>query len=503
MPWATRQTRGDAVPDESPPKFAQVRDYVAQFGQRDFITATARVSGELGAGSMSQLRRSDGAAMLVPAHILARIALVSAVYGRRYGKTVTRDEVITACGFWGSMYDPLLDSATWDDVQAFLVRTSWDQFPVQENPQDALRIWFGIYRRGVPCAAIQRRFDDLWSRTFSLPLEGWYRAALAIWLLIHAYGPVFTSGELRAHAAELHAPADDFMGVLHDLSAAPAELSAEYSTLRMSDPDIERYTFNPLSSCPIVRLGPAEFAVPSPRLFGNAMGLATLYRLAKRDDQFLADFGHIFECYVGETLKATFSSVLPESTYKAGREEWSGFDWTVLAADHTLAAECRTSRLLYSAKTTGDLAVIGRSLVDAYGKTAARMSRKIEHIAQGLTPIPALAAEHPVQRLIVTAEALHLEPLYSDILGLNPKDPNSPIIVDIATLQHLTAIEGVSLRQLLDDYRAEYEPNGGSLHNWLFRENSPYAARLRPHPVPEEDRRVLLPVGKNPFEGAP
>lgn len=496
------------------PTFAAVRDWIARFERRSLLEQIARLGTEISSNTVAEVVRSDGRSIQIGHHFLARIALVSAVYGRDHGREASRDAVIDACVLWGEMHDPFLevgDDAELKDLNEFVIRTSWDQFPVQERAQDNMRIWFGIYRRARWASVLGEDFNELWEQTFGLSLEEWYRGGLVYWLLAIVpslppgaaglplgtrgigIAPIVSTGELRVRAKALGTPAACMEVAVRDLSQNYDELKSRYGATRPDDENFERYAVNPLVSRPILRLNGTHFVLPVARLFGNALGLATLYRLMETEGAFAAKFGRAFEHYVGETLRSSFTNVLPEETYRVGRDEWSGFDWTVLDPEFSLVVECRTSRIPAGAKTTGDVASIVDGLKRAVSEPAAKMPDKIDHIGRGFTKTPTDIINRPIHRLIVTAENMHLEATYAELAGYDPCVPESPIVVSIADLQRLLSVEGRTIHELIEEYRSEYEPRkSGSLGQWL-RAHPEYSKRIGQHPVLREDREILLP----------
>ncbi|MGE0600869.1 MAG: hypothetical protein AB7J35_04065 [Dehalococcoidia bacterium] len=495
-------------------RFSDVRDWIARFERRSFLEAVARIGAEI-VGASGEVQMSDGRTSLMAHHFLARVALISAIYGRDHGTPASRDDVIMACSKWNQLEDPFLEvaeeEATIDDVHAILIRMSWDQFPVQERPQDNIRIWYGIYRRAREAGVLGPEFDALWEQVFSLPLDDWYQSALIYWLLVvapnlppealglpkgtHGIGvePSHSIGELRDRAKRFGDAAAGLEAIVGDLSQTYSELKERYGLTRPAEELLERYAVNPLASKPILKRDAAHFVLPVLRLFGNALGLATLYRLMEDDTNFPAAFGRAFEHYVGETLMASFSCVLPEDTYRDGRDEWSGFDWTVVERDYALVIECRTSRIPVGAKTTGDLKAIVDGLKRAVSEPASKMPAKVEHIRKGLTKTPPDILDRPVHRLIVTVENMHLDSLYTELAGYDPKNPDAPILVSVAGLQRLLSVQGKTIHELIEEYRSGYVANeSGSIDQWL-RSHETYAALIGQHPIPREDRDLLMP----------
>ena len=502
------------LPDEHP-SFEQVRGRIARFEARSFLENVARIGTEISAETSAEVGRSGGRRMGVTHHLLARVALMSALFGREHGRLASRDDVLDVCALWNSMDDPFLhvgDAATLEDVNGVFIRMSWDQFPVQERPQDSMRIWFGIYRRARAAGILNNDFDALFHSTFGLELTDWYQAALVFWLLVivpslpaEATGlppgargigiePVVSIGELRGRASRFGPRAQNLEAIIHDLSQTRDELIARYAITQPHEATFERYAVNPLTARPIIRTNATHYIVPVARLFGNAMGMATLYRLMEADPNFPAVFGRAFEHYVGETLRSSFADVRSEETYRDGKDEWSGFDWTVPQPQYCLLVECRTSRIPAGAKTTGDIVEVVNGLKRAVSEPAGKMAAKVDHIRRGLTKTPPATLDRPAHRVIVTAENMHLEALYIELAGYDPRDQDTPVVVSIAGLQRLLSVEGNSIHELIEEYRSGYESGvSGSIDQWL-RSHPEHAGQISIHPVTLEDRSVLLPT---------
>ena len=152
------------------------------------------------------------------------------------------------------------------------------------------------------------------------------------------------------------------------------------------------------------------------------------------------------------------------------------------------------------AKSTGDSAAVMQELKLRYGSTIAKLPKKVEHLIAGNVFPLSDASNKRIITLLVTNEALHLDPRYSELLGLNPSDADSTVIIDVDALQSLLCVRGHTLRSLIDAYKADYISGpSGSVGNWLTGTSSRYAGQIDRCPVLTAARDRLLPAERNPY----
>lgn len=460
-------------------------------GRDSLLRAIAGVSNGLGDRAHGAVRRSDGASMTVSLHMLGRLALLTAIHGQTNARPATRDDVINLCSLTHELKEPIPHEPTLTDVRAMLVRMSWDQMPYQHSPYFDFDVWLGFFTRtSGPSADFLR---EHWSRTFRCAPREWYLGAKTLWV-ISMLTNQFSRGELLTRLGKIEAARDLLIPVMQDLTIDIVELETKYASLPIA-PGFEKYAHNPLATYPILEYSRSRFVMPTPRHFGNAIGMATLYRMSElRSDNLVFDsFGSVFEQYIGILLRSIFTEVYPETRYRVQGQSWDGLDWVVNTEHFCLLIECRSGRVPQGIRSEADFNELLDVLSDKYGKTMNRFETKIGHIAKGFTQIPPEVIDKPIVKMVVTSERLELEGMYGELLGHNPAEWGSVVLVDMHAFARILATVPDQLYELVEEWRASYVPlKSGSFTSWLFGDDGPVKpSDLRLPPPLIEDSRLM------------
>lgn len=112
------------------------------------------------------------------------------------------------------------------------------------------------------------------------------------------------------------------------------------------------YNYNPLREFPIIKIG-NELFCPFPTMFLWQFTGGLYYRLYN-DPTFGTPFGQAFQDYVGfimnKVTKGVHFNLIPEAKYKVGKDLKDSIDWIVEDNDSYLFIECKTKRMILSAK---------------------------------------------------------------------------------------------------------------------------------------------------------
>ena len=163
---------------------------------------------------------------------------------------------------------------------------------------------------------------------------------------------------------------------------------------------LKKYEFNPLKRFPIIKTESAKeiekFIIPSLADFlyscFEGMYYVLLDKLEKMDKEKLFQaFGEQFEKYIGEIMEfyniPLFSKaqLIPEQTYKDGKNEVKSSDWLLVSEKYIFQIECKKRKLdNYSKAGIEDEDKTGiSSLLTSIGKELDKFPKKEQHIKDG------------------------------------------------------------------------------------------------------------------------
>lgn len=193
-----------------------------------------------------------------------------------------------------------------------------------------------------------------------------------------------------------------------------AMVGTDLSSIRQSLENPERYDeswayrWNALEATPLVRLHSNrlhEYLCPVPDMLLRRVTEGLFYDLGKSKVAFGNAYGHAFESYVGDVLRAQFRGsthrVMEETPYEVSKKLKHGVDWIVTDSTGHLMIECKARRMKLDAKVTAD----GDSLDEALDELAVSIVqhyRNVDDAKKGRTHwIP---DDLPVFPIIVTYE---------------------------------------------------------------------------------------------------
>ncbi len=171
------------------------------------------------------------------------------------------------------------------------------------------------------------------------------------------------------------------------------------------------YAWNPMEATPLIRVDatrPYLLMCPIPEYQLRAFSKGIFYALVNAPD-FANAFGHAFERYIGDVLRAVFAGpmfrIRGETPYAVAKDRKHGTDWIV--TDHTahLFIECKTKRMTLSAKMAGNDAEIETQLT-IMASAIAQLYKNIRDAKSGHTAWPADGL--PIYPVIITLEDWHL-----------------------------------------------------------------------------------------------
>lgn len=172
---------------------------------------------------------------------------------------------------------------------------------------------------------------------------------------------------------------------------------------------LRRFTFNPLAGRPAVLGFDSWLLCPAPQYIWRKASPMGIYYSGK--DHFGTGFpeetGFLFEEYIGRNLRLLRDAdVVPEISYRVGRDTRQGVDWIVVFEDLVLLVEVKSTMPTEPVRLgiAGGLDHIARKIGRAYTQintTAGLIARRHPDFA-------AIPADRPCQGLVVTLEPFHI-----------------------------------------------------------------------------------------------
>jgi hypothetical protein len=140
--------------------------------------------------------------------------------------------------------------------------------------------------------------------------------------------------------------------------------------------------FNPLIKKPVLQIErnvnqkeSKTYVIPVPRLIYEKMTNGLYYELtqvfsSKGHNRFRSAFGNVFQEYVGLLLKDSIgeNKIISEFKYGSSSDKKDSIDWIVINGRTAILIEVKQSCLYLSAKQTGDIHEVEKSLRNTIGK---------------------------------------------------------------------------------------------------------------------------------------
>ena len=337
---------------------------------------------------------------------------------------MTDSDIAKAFQLFHDLRQPATTNLAQDVGEAVgLVIRSGNQFSFQENRRYQLArtvlLLRDVWARTELASAV-KPLDDL-TRLTGLDLD---RILFFGWAFTGASGDGFVrkyAPDAKAKLFSVDAQEHFFNWVSTDYWTIRNR--AEDARINVPDDSFDVFRFNPLVLFPIVRPdkqpdpgnGPL-FLVPCARLLFERVhrGLYHLLADAHRgegvENAFRSAFGHVFQEYVGDLLRAALgaSNVFFERKYPDGKSpSWISVDWIVRNGNRAVLIEVKQSALSLPAKSLGDLAQARADLRKTIAKAMTQLARTENAIRANTSGLEDLADVVEFERLIVSYDPIY------------------------------------------------------------------------------------------------
>ena len=402
---------------------------------------------------------------------IALLAKFSILYGRNYsGKNLSKRDFIRLISLGQYLADPFTlkpqGELNTTDLASLALRLTYLQFPLQEKPFQGFSRSIALYSQLAANRMLPngKSLTEAFCALYGIDVLDFIMIGFLLYSVSLQDARTFTLSSIVNSALPIDPKCfneENVKAVLSRISADRKLFSKVHEQTRERDKAFTKYEFNPLLKYPIVALE-SEYLAPVPDLLLDRVtqgiyydGLDNFREEGPKND-FAATFGHVFEDYVGELLKAEYGpeKVTHEPEY-GGRDNKRGPDWIVIDGDDLLAIECRTSRLSLRTKSLGDVEALQGELRRILVDTLAKFPGKIS--ALPATPLgQGVQQFKTVYPLVVTLD--RLEPYQLMVRSIDEQLKKQGVewypyhIMSVASLEQLLALRhSMPLRELFKE----------------------------------------------------
>jgi hypothetical protein len=395
---------------------------------------------------------------------IAAAAKASIVAGNEHRQPgVTDRDVSEICAAYNALDTPLVDepAGVSDTVGAFLVRTSYEQFPYQESHFEE------ISRLGALFANVEALSTEildlaLIERVLGCSLEDFVVAGFILGTSAQAntgfFDPEWPVLRDGPHAIDRHFSADLLCRVFESQFLASFEqIRATAKKVEQPNVLLRHHEFNPLVSRPFVTLPDGRHIAPQPHFVVQRLSPSALYYAAvaaldnEQTESFTRDIGRVCEDYVGRQLQLIpNATITPEIVYDGDQ---LSVDWFVVFDELVVLVEVKSTRMSHLARMGAER--LKDDVQRCLGKAYTQVSRTDGLLADGHSAFAEIPADRPRIAIVVT-----LEPYWAAnspfIAEFIPEPPIPTSVASVRALERLVdvlaAVGGPDpLIQLLED----------------------------------------------------
>ncbi len=387
---------------------------------------------------------------------IAAAAKASVVAGNEHRRPgVTDRDVMEICAAYNALDTPLAHEPgdTTETVGAFLVRTSYEQFPYQQSRFEEISR-LGALFDGIDALDTEILDQALIERVLGCPLGDFVVAGFVLATSAQSntgfFNPEWAALREGPHAINRQFPIDTVRRVFHEhFLATFEEIRAAAKKTEQPDQRLRHHEFNPLINRPFVTLPDGRHIAPQPHFVFQRLSPAALYYAAvdaldgERANAFTRDIGLVCQEYVGRQLRLVpKATVLPEIVYDGDQRS---VDWFVIFDDLVVLVEVKSTRMSHLARMGGSK--LKDDIERCIGKAYGQVERTHRLLAAGHPAFASIPADRSRIGIIVT-----LEPYWA---------ANSPFMAEFLTEPEIpTTVASVrALERLVDVLAAVGDPN--------------------------------------------
>jgi len=342
---------------------------------------------------------------------LASICKEAIRFGTEYRtEGVTQRDLQELAAAYNALADPLTaGTASPEDLHAFFVRVSYEQFPYQMSLFSEITRPVALFSLDVKTSVISEEF---WDGMLGCSLIQFLSAAFILTVAAEKSGGWFDFAWLDGETYRPILEVVDKTTVLEvaqrALSLSPEGFRESANAYRSTDPLLRRFDYNPLVADPFVRLQECRMLAPVAQLLTRPLSVEGLYYAGleylgdeAEKGRFTQDIGHLFEAYVGVQLQHfPNAEVMPEIVYD--KDHKRSVDWIVVWDDLVLLVEAKATRLGLQARMGTEQLLV--DLDRTLGKAIRQIAVSSDRIRDEHPSFAAVPHDRPIMGLVVTLE---------------------------------------------------------------------------------------------------
>lgn len=428
--------------------FDQFRQVVRRFKPSELLPALAHI-----AARDSDERFDLDLAKTVAPWAIALIARESILWGNEHRDTPVDEKALRT--LFNAHNDIYEGEGIDDDASLLSLITPivYEQFPYQESIYEEVTRTHALLVEGLQHVQTKVITEQAWVDILGGPLDAMVGATFVLQVGANINNGWFDPKWLdQPNFVEVlkRWPRDHILKRLEQLTFTPAEFKVAYNKAPKPTNGLQRYTFNPLTARPFIRMPDGRHLAPQSRLIFRTITPGSLYytgieRLHPK--KFGSDLGYLTEHYVGEQLRTIpAAEVHPEIKYD--NPEKKSIDWFLVLPNAVVMFEVKSTRfgLLQRAAQGHEDAI-----TNVIGGAVDQLTRTEKAITDQHPAFAHIPTDRPRIGIVTTAEPYYLANSHPARQLIDT--PNFPTIVaslrDIEMLvtlpadqleHHLTAI---------------------------------------------------------------
>ncbi|PZE33592.1 hypothetical protein DEJ09_00300 [Curtobacterium sp. MCLR17_055] len=352
------------------------------------------------------------------------------------------------------MYWDIIDTDNETSLDSLLTPIMHEQLPYAESMFEELARSLALFDIAVP------GLDPVpWDEVLGLPLE---RALMSLFII--NVGVLQDDGRFNAslvdepqfRAALSPQARADVQATIRHLSGTPSQHQAAFRSAQERHPIAGRLSYNPLTTRPLVDLGPRGTLAPSAPLVPQALSTRSLYYLGMRrwENQFAIDLGRRVEALTGALLQQVPNAqAFPDTVWHPDGGKRTA-DWTLVTPTAVVVIECKSARPSIGALAGEAMTVASQHIV----KARKQLDLTAQLIRDRNPAVAHIPTDRPIVGLVVTAEQFYLANSQLPSYGTSGQTPS--MVVSLRGLELLTRLPaseiGSRLLGILEDERATW-----------------------------------------------
>ena len=401
---------------------------------------------------------------------LADAARVALTHGTEFGRSQAADQdLLRILDAYNRFNDPFHRD---HDLWVYLLRKAGEQLTWQARDYETLARTAAIFSQTPPARPMECLLPGWDTELFGCSLREYVGTAQLVWASAFGCAGRFDlalfdtpDGQVMAR----HVGRDTVTRVLeaHFAISKDRFRAEDNKVARRSaglDPQLRRFTYNPLRGRPVLTgFGPG-YLCPVPQLaWAKATPWGVYFSgLDHFGGRFARDLGHLFEQYIGRQLQLMpDAQVIPEITCGPKASRRKTVDWIVVFSDLVLLVEVKSAIPTEPVRLGTPAAA--DEVIKKLGKAFSQIDITAKLIKDRDPALASVPADRQILGMAVTLEPFHLAnaPFLRDLL---PATQTPVAVADAAEVESLVTITDMPAARLLRERATDAASSTWSVH---------------------------------------